>query len=514
MSTLQRAMTIQTLCQDLVTIPADYDFSVTGLTLDSRKVVPGDLFFACIGEQYDARDFIDEASNRGAVAIFCEALSDSDIREIDKYQKHYTVPVVPVLYLSEKIGWLASRFYGVPSEHMDVIGVTGTNGKTSCCHFIAHALGAVKDLCAIIGTAGNGFPDELQQSQLTTPDKVGLHRLMADYYRGGAKALAFEASSHGLVQNRLAGVAVDIGVFTNLTREHLDYHLDMHHYAQAKRLLFQIPTLKTAVINLEDEFGQQLIRDFASKLTIYGFTTEGSSVEKPKIPTVIAHDVDISADGIRAFIVSPWGQGELKSSLLGRFNLSNLLAVLTCLGIMRVPFASALACVSQLPGIVGRMEPFGGQDQPLVVVDYAHTTDALEQVLKVLKNLVRGELWCVFGCGGERDTGKRPIMGKAAEQYCHHVVITNDNPRHDEPRDIAEAILQGMDNSQKAIVQLDRRKAIIYAISEAKANDIVLIAGKGHETYQQIGDVKYPFSDQQVVQDILNKNRADNHAQL
>ncbi len=500
---------LQALCKNIVDISSDYNGSITGMTLDSRKVCAGDLFFACIGEQYDARDFIDEASHKGAAAVFCEALSDSDIREINKYQKHYTVPVIPVLHLSEKIGLLASRFYGVPSEHMNVIAVTGTNGKTSCCHFIAHALSELNHPCAVIGTAGNGFPRDLQQSQLTTPDKVGLHGLMADYYANGAKALAFEASSHGLVQNRLAGVAVNIGVFTNLTREHLDYHRDMQHYAQAKRLLFQIPTVETAVINADDEFGQQLIKDFSNKINVIGFSTDESRSVPQDIAMLSAHDIQIDADGIKAFVISPWGQGELKSRLLGRFNLSNCLAVLACLGIMRVPFAKALDCISHLPGIIGRVEPFGGKEQPLVVVDYAHTTDALEQVLKVLSKLCRGQLWCVFGCGGGRDTGKRAIMGKLAEQYSDRVVVTNDNPRHDEPRDIAEAILGGMKCPEQAILQLDRKSAIVYAVSEAKAQDIVLIAGKGHELYQQIGDVKYPFSDQQIVQEVLHKNRAD-----
>jgi len=307
-----------------------------------------------------------------------------------------------------------------------------------------------------------------------------------------------EVSSHGLAQGRVNGIDFSIGVFTNLTREHLDYHGTMANYGDAKKSLFLQYNLKHAVINADDEFGRGLIQELKSLVDVYAYTISDITVEG--IPTIRTQNIETSFITTSADVTTPWGSGLLKSRLLGRFNLSNLLAVLAVLGIMKIDISEALAGITELEGVDGRMQVFGGkQNQPLVVVDFAHTPDALEQALLALREYCHGALWCVFGCGGDRDRGKRPIMGKVVERYSDHMIITNDNPRTENPKQIVDDILRGLLCPWAVEVEYDRAAAIVYAINSARADDVILIAGKGHEDYQIVGEEKLSFSDREVV---------------
>jgi len=336
----------------------------------------------------------------------------------------------------------------------------------------------------------------------TTPDPVTLQRWLFKLKQEGARAVAMEVSSHSLVQQRISGVEFKVAVFTNLTRDHLDYHGTMENYGAAKKMLFMQPGLQYAIINADDEFGQKLIGGLKTSLKVYAYTIKGTLLEE--VPTVAAKDVELDISGITAQVTTPWGEGLLKSRLLGRFNLSNLIAVLAVLGVMKMNIAAALTSIKKLETVNGRMQTFGGDKKPLIVVDYAHTPDALEQALLALRECCHGAIWCVFGCGGApRDRGKRPMMGQIAERYSDHIIITNDNPRAENPQQIINDILQGLLCPWAAEVEQDRRVAIAHAIDCASANDVILVAGKGHEDYQIIGKEKLPFSDQEVIEKIL-----------
>lgn len=351
--------------------------------------------------------------------------------------------------------------------------------------------------CGVIGTLGSGFPDAITPGALTTPGAIELQHIIATLQQRGATYLAMEVSSHSLVQHRVAGIPFEIALFTNLTRDHLDYHGSMENYAQAKRLLFLTSTLKSAVINADDAFGRQLLTEFAPKLACYAYTTQSRSLNN--VAMISADNIRLHTHGFSADIHTPWGEGELHSTLFGRFNLSNLLAVLTTLGILGIPFAQILEHLNTLPTVTGRMQRFGGGAQPTVVVDYAHTPDALEQALTALREHSQRHLWCVFGCGGNRDSGKRQLMARIAETHSDHVIVTDDNPRLEDPQKITDDILSGFLHLDAVYVEHDRKRAIAYAIQHASADDIILIAGKGHEPYQQIGATKIPFSDAEQV---------------
>jgi UDP-N-acetylmuramoyl-L-alanyl-D-glutamate--2,6-diaminopimelate ligase len=379
-----------------------------------------------------------------------------------------------------------------------MIGVTGTNGKTSITQFVATILTKLGIACGVIGTIGVGFPGKLTRVINTTLDPVTLQRWLFKLSSSGAKAVAMEVSSQGLMMGRVNGIDFTIAVFTNLTREHLDYHGTMAQYGEAKKSLFLKHNVKQAVINADDEFGRSLIQELKTSLDVYAYTVSDNISDK--VPIVRAKDIQLTLAGIMAAVTTPWGKGQLNSQLLGKFNLSNLLAVLTVLGIMKIGIKEALAGIASLSSVNGRMQIFGGaHNKPLVVVDYAHTPDAMEKVLLTLREYCRGALWCVFGCGGDRDRGKRPVMGQVAERSSDHVVITNDNPRTEDPKQIVDDILQGLLCPWAVEVEYDRMAAINYAIHCAKENDVILIAGKGHEDYQIVGKESLPFSDQEVV---------------
>ncbi|HFC53000.1 MAG TPA: UDP-N-acetylmuramoyl-L-alanyl-D-glutamate--2,6-diaminopimelate ligase [Gammaproteobacteria bacterium] len=488
---LHQAPHLSTLLPGMV-LPLDP--VIAGLELDSRRIQPGDLFLALHGGRTSGHEFIDQAIERGAAAVLWEAPPASKI-EIRR-----RIPLVPVPDLRMRAGEVADRFYGSPSRELQVVGITGTNGKTSCCHFLAQALGDDPPV-GIIGTLGHGLPGELEQSGNTTPDAVTVHSLLARFRERGARRAVMEVSSHALLQGRVQGVRFDTALFTNLSRDHLDYHGDMASYGAAKSRLFRMPGLRRAVINQDDRFGRELLESLPPGVERCGYSLHGA---REGGATVTAGSLHLSPGGIRMEVQTPWGGCVVESPLLGRFNASNLLGVLAVLLVLGVAPGEAAARLGELKPVPGRMESFRGEGMPLVVVDYAHTPQALEQILIALRE--HGErLWCVFGCGGERDRGKRPLMGAVAARHADHLVITDDNPRGEDPGSIVADILGGVPGYADAVVCHDRAGAIESALRRASERDVVLVAGKGHERFQQVGGLKLPFSDREVVQEMLTR---------
>ena len=381
---------------------------------------------------------------------------------------------------------------------MRVIGVTGTNGKTSIVQLLASALETLGARAATIGTLGAGLVGAVDAGERTTPDVISVHGLLAQFRDAGATDVAMEVSSHALDQGRVNAVAFRLAVFTNLTRDHLDYHGDMAAYGSAKAKLFAWPGLHAAIINVDDAFGRELADGLPSTTSRLRYSIEDAAAE------IRARDVSSSNEGLRFTLVTPWGEGEVATPLLGRFNVGNLLAVAGCLGALDYTFAQIHKALTQLQPVPGRMNRLGGEgDLPLVVVDYSHTPDALEQALTSLRAHCAGRLICVFGCGGERDQGKRPQMGAIAERLADRIIVTDDNPRGEDGDFIVAQIVAGLSRPSEASVQRDRARAIALALGEARRGDAVLIAGKGHEPYQEIRGIRHPFDDLDVARRAL-----------
>ncbi len=486
-----KTILLSELISEWIKIPAEYDKPISGISLDSRKINPGDLFIALPGTKENGKDYILDAQRNGAIAALLNT-PDIDV----PYKLKGNFPFIAINQLIEKVGKIASKFYGNPSQKMNIIGVTGTSGKTSCTQFIANTLSMAGETAGVIGTLGFGLAGQLQAGELTSPDAVTLQKELAELFLLGAKNVAIEASSHGLAQARLNGVLFKIGIFTNLSRDHLDYHLTMSDYAQAKHLLFEQTGLENGIFNLDDPYGLQWANEFKDKFSVYGYTLDISHVHKKTLPNIVcAEKIHFNENGFTAGVISPWGDGVLTSKLLGRFNLSNLLAVITSLGILNISFENILAYLAQLSSLPGRMQTLGGGNYPLIVIDYAHKPEALAQVLQTLREYCQGKLWCIVGCGGDRDRGKRPMMGSIATTYADEVILTDDNPREESPQQIIADIMTGISNHNDVIIEHDRARAIEHVIACAKSGDLVLIAGKGHETYQIVGKEKKPFSD-------------------
>ncbi len=469
---------------------------VRRMTVDSRAVRPGDTFVAYPGVSQDGRDYIAQAVRNGAASVLWEADGHA-------WNRRLRVPNLGIAQLRSHAGVIASEVYGKPSARLWTIGVTGTNGKTSCSQWIAQALTRTRRKCAVIGTLGSGFPGRLDAHANTTPDAVSLHARMRAFVRAGAQAVCMEASSHGLAQDRLAGVEFDVAMLTNLTRDHLDYHGTMRRYKAAKARLFRWPTLSRAVVNLDDAFGRELAQRWKHRRATvlgYGFACRGARL---RVPGVEGRNLRLGLDGISFDIASPWGRATLESPLIGRFNATNLLGSLATLLASDVGLDQSVAALHRVGPVPGRTERYGGGCAPLVIVDYAHTPDALEKVLESLRAAGGGNarLWCVFGCGGDRDRGKRPLMGEVASRHADHLIITSDNPRSEDPAAIIAQIASGVRGRHEQII--DRRLAIRKALAGARRGDIVLVAGKGHEQYQEIRGVRRRYSDAAVVRAAL-----------
>ncbi|WP_374265833.1 UDP-N-acetylmuramoyl-L-alanyl-D-glutamate--2,6-diaminopimelate ligase [Zoogloea sp.] len=472
---------------------------VSRLRLDSRQVCAGDVFLACPGHRSDGRRFIVDAIHAGAAAVLWE-------RDGFSWDPALQVPNVAVDGLSALAGYLANEVYGRPSEALWLVGVTGTNGKTSVTQWLSRAFAALGRKCGVIGTLGIGFPGALTASINTTPDSLTLHATLADFRAAKADAAAMEVSSIGLDQQRLNGLHFDVAVLTNLTRDHLDYHGSMENYGAAKARLFDMPGLKAVVLNLDDRFGMEQARRLAGHgLQVIGYTLVASNVDAAPVNRVIvAERLTTTAAGLRFTARCGNESADMCPNLVGQFNVSNLLAVIGTLMASGFSLEEAATVAEDLTPPVGRMQTLGGIGDPLVVVDYAHSPDALEQVLTAVRATVKarnGRLTCVFGCGGDRDPGKRPLMGEVASRLADTVVLTSDNPRGEDPQAILRDIAAGARADVMTIP--DRAEAIRSAILAAAPDDVIVIAGKGHEPYQEINGVRHPFSDVDQTRDAL-----------
>lgn len=485
---------LSALLDGFAIVNGDIDRLVGSLQLSSQKVERGDVFMALPGVTADGRDYIDSAIVNQASAIIFEKLGSE--RKDDVVEG---IPLIGIENLKSKVGIIASRNYDNPSRQLNVIGVTGTNGKTTSAYLVAQALNGCAQLCAYSGTIGAGLVGELKKSELTTVDAISLQAQLANFVEQGANALAIETSSHGLDQGRANGVEFSIGVFTNLTQDHLDYHQSMEKYAEAKKKLFEFESLRHAVINVDDSFGRELAefckRDRPDIQCItYGMQ---SGVLKPD-------DLVVNDQGLSFSIILNGERVQIGSRLLGEINVLNLLAaigVLLACGIDSKSVASVMPSLSAPPG---RMEAFrGALTQPMVVVDYAHSPDALERALRSLKSLSQGRVFVVFGCGGDRDQGKRPQMGAVAELLADVVIITDDNSRTEPAEEIVQQIQSGMNHPARVIH--DRKQAVSEAIRSATAEDIILVAGKGHEDTQSVSGHRIPLSDREFVVELLEE---------
>ncbi|MEH6910714.1 MAG: UDP-N-acetylmuramoyl-L-alanyl-D-glutamate--2,6-diaminopimelate ligase [Oceanicoccus sp.] len=460
---------------------------LSGIESDSRKIVAGNVFLAIVGHALDGRDYIARAVANGAVAILVE--QGGAWTANSEWQG---VPVIAVDNLTARISEIAGRFYGHPSRELSLVGVTGTNGKTSCTQLYMQLVNLLGMSCGLIGTLGAGVDGRLDEGLNTTPDAISVQRVLAEWRDSQLSIAAMEVSSHGLEQGRVADVQFDLALFTNLSRDHLDYHGSMMAYGEAKSRLFQQPGLKRAVINIDDHFGCTLVDVVPDTVSVIRYGIEKDALTHHSA-NVWVESVEFHQSGVVAQLHSPWGIVEINSPLLGAFNLSNLVAVICCLGLQGFSLSSVAGVIPRLVTVPGRMERIVSTADITVVIDYAHTPDGLEKALLAMRQHTRGNLWCVFGCGGNRDHGKRPLMGELVQRYADHVVVTSDNPRNEPASEIIDEILGGVE--MPAMVEEDRATAIQFAIANASAGDCVLIAGKGHEVYQVIGDRRIPFSD-------------------
>lgn len=509
-----RSPTLAALLAGVAPVTDADDRSVAGLSMDSRNVGPGVVFAACLGVRRNGADFIADAMRNGAVAVLYDstAVTEDAVSGCRELAIRRGVPLVGVSGLAHRVGELAARFHRWPSRDMIAVGVTGTNGKTSCSHYLAHAFSQDGPRCGVIGTLGYGQYGATTPGALTTPDPVTLQGVLADLRGRGARHVVLEASSHGLEQGRLAGISFDVALLTNLTRDHLDYHGDMTRYAEAKARLFRTPGLRFAVVNGDDAFGRDLLGRLPPDVRPLSYRLEGNAARRPDGEPRRGADVirgtglRLHAGGLELAVETPWGEGVLRAPLIGRFNAANLLGVFSVLLALDVPLEESLRRLAGVRSVPGRMERFGARGgRPLVVVDYAHTPDALKQALVALRGHATGRLWCVFGCGGDRDPGKRPQMGAVAEHFADRVVLTDDNPRGERGAAIIQQIRAGMIAPLEAVVVRDRAAAVARAIEGAGADDVVLVAGKGHEEYQVVGTERRPFSDRQVVSAMLGE---------
>ena len=474
----------------------------TTITADSRQVQSGSLFLAYPGAVSDGRDYIAQAIKNGAGAVIWEQAGFT-------WSADWDVANLAVTHLKNQVGTIAAEYYRNPSKKLTMIGVTGTNGKTSVSQWVAQCLTTLGKKTAVLGTIGNGLLDSqasvLAEASNTTPDAILLQGMLASFVAQQADAVVMEVSSHGLDQGRVNGVAFDIAVLTNLSRDHLDYHETMEAYAAAKQKLFTLADLKAAILNADDDFGQGIASELSQQgKSVITYGLQHGDVHGSQLKL---HDTGLSLQ-----VTTQKGDALLAAPVLGRFNAYNVLAVLATLLALDISLSDAINAISKIKPVLGRMQQFGGGELPLVVVDYAHTPDALEKVLSTLREQLSAEakLLCVFGCGGDRDAGKRPLMGAIAAKLADTVIVTSDNPRSEDAGAIIQAITGG--NPDGYLVEADRASAINKAILLANKGDIVLVAGKGHETYQEILGVKHQFDDALIAQDALNKRAVNNGA--
>ncbi|MGL5224538.1 MAG: UDP-N-acetylmuramoyl-L-alanyl-D-glutamate--2,6-diaminopimelate ligase [Aeromonas sp.] len=468
-----------------ITAPA---LPLIDIQLDSRRVGPGSLFVAIRGHQVDGRRFIQQAVAQGAAAVVFE--TDGEF-----IAPATAVPCIGVKDLPAHLCALSGYFYDQPAKKLQLVGITGTNGKSTTALLVANWRTLLGGKAGVMGTIGNGLFGHLMEAENTTGSAVQVQSNLAELQEQGADLVAMEVSSHGLVQHRVAGLPFAAAVFTNLSRDHLDYHGTMEAYGAAKEQLLQQVDESHAVINADDALGARWLKTYP---TAVAFSVDGP-IANHVGRQLTAQQLDFHQQGFRAQINSSWGNGVLSAPLLGRFNVSNVLAAMGVMLVLGYDFQALLATAPQLQPVTGRMECFGGGEIPLAVVDYAHTPDALEKALQALRVHCKGQLWCLVGCGGDRDRGKRPMMAAMAEQHADRVILTDDNPRTEQPALIMADMVAGLLDPAPVQVEHDRAKAIGLAIGQANKQDIILVAGKGHEDYQIIGTDKRHYSDRETV---------------
>ncbi|MCL1142900.1 UDP-N-acetylmuramoyl-L-alanyl-D-glutamate--2,6-diaminopimelate ligase [Shewanella gaetbuli] len=479
--------------------------TINGLTLDSRNVSEGTVFVALPGHSVDGRKFIQAAIENGATAV----LAHTDSSELhSKVEWVNQTPIIHFCQLSRQISAVAAQYYPVANT-LNIIGITGTNGKTSVSQIIAQLATLLNRKSAVMGTLGNGLWGELVDSGNTTADAITVMQQLSEYQQQGAQVCAMEVSSHGLVQGRIEAVPFKTAVFTNLSRDHLDYHGDMDAYAAAKKKLLKFGSLANAVINLDDQVGQQWLKEVAddaasnaNNVDYYSFSVANSAAD------FYCEDIDFNHHGVKATLVYVNAQQQqckaiLNSPLLGHFNLANVIAAIAALSFQGFEISQILDALPQIKPVPGRMERFSNDTQATLVVDYAHTPDAIEQALTALRVHCHGQLWCVFGCGGDRDKGKRPLMAQAAEKFADKVMVTSDNVRSEDPQNIINDVLAGLQQPQQALSVVDRIEAIKQVVSLAQPEDIILLAGKGHETYQEIAGKRIEYDERALATSLM-----------
>ena len=489
------------------------DFPLNNLKIDSRNVNKDDVFIAIKGFTVDGRDFIPQAISAGAVVVLTETnrkLNDLKISYIKQDNKP-VVPQISVYRLAQKVSTIANDYYHSPSNHLSLIGVTGTNGKTTITQLIAQCTALLNEKVAIMGTIGNGIYDKLEPSTNTTLSAVDIQSLLADFVKKDVTVATMEISSHGLSMNRVKGLHFSATVFSNLSRDHLDYHKTMNKYAKAKWSLFspdekerQVISSGKPIINYDDPYGKRWIEKLSQVTAVSCQPKSLRRLKTLNMEYVGVSMIEYHDKGAKIHMESSWGNAVINSRLLGEFNVSNLLLAVATLLTLNYPFYAVVNMASFLKPICGRMEVIHVNNSPTVIVDYAHTPDALQKALQASRIHCKGNLWVIFGCGGDRDTGKRPLMAQVAEQFADKIVLTNDNPRTEDEMKIIHDIEQGFQAVKKDVqVITDRVQAIKQTLAQADVNDVVLISGKGHEDYQIIGKTKLHFSDQQTVKQLL-----------
>ena len=469
--------------------------TISGMTLDSRQIQSGDMFVAVKGHAVDGRQFIGKAQQAGATVVLAEADTEQPYLESTDGGAVIYLP-----HLSGSLSAIAKRFYGAPDEQIDVVAVTGTNGKTTISQILAQWAQLLGKPAGVMGTTGNGLLGQIQPAANTTGSALEIPCVLQQMAAQGARFAAMEVSSHGLVQGRVKDLEFKASIFTNLSRDHLDYHGDMASYAEAKKTLFTEHRSGVAVINADDEVGRGWLAELPQAVAV---AMEQDHLAGHQGRALWLESVDYSAQGVTVAFDSSWGPGQFTAPLVGAFNVTNLLLSLATLLATGHDMRALLAVAPQLQAVTGRMEVFQKPDKPMMVVDYAHTPDALEKALQALRVHCHGNLWCIFGCGGDRDRGKRPLMAVAAETLADKVILTDDNPRSEAPDAIMADMLAGLVQPELAQTIHDRREACQWALTHAGADDIVLVAGKGHEDYQILADRTIHYSDRETVAELL-----------
>lgn len=471
---------------------------VNGIAADSRQVEPGDLFVALQGTQVDAQQFIPSALRKGARAILVESTQERKPGSVEWLNE---VPIVAVANLAPRVSRLADAFFASPSAQMNVIGVTGTNGKSTCVSLIAQLYNLTNRKAGTIGTLGAYVNERcITDYGMTTPDAILCQRLLARMRDMGAQAVAMEVSSHGLDQSRVTGVHFDAAIFTNISHDHLDYHGTLENYAAAKQKLFESADLQVAIINLDDPHAPRMVAA-AKPANVLTYSLLHFAAD------IYASEMHYSTQGVEFRLVTPWGEARVLSPLLGEFNVYNLIAALAAMMATGSDWQTLLQVIPKLRSVPGRMQKVQVPADVIAVVDYAHTPDALAHAIAATRVHTSGHLWVVFGCGGDRDRSKRPAMAKVAERFGDTVVVTSDNPRSEDPQTIVSEICSGFRHTEPSVI-IEREQAIHFAVAHAAPGDVILVAGKGHENYQLIGDQSRPFDDVLVAAAALQTRNA------